>query len=306
MTPAQTAAEAVVRERLRERATLLLATDQDVIKLLQDAKTRITEQLAAMPSDFSQWRLPPLLVQIEATLDGATANAAARVDTGLRAGWQAGEDFVDKPLAAAGNPVEMRLQLLDVTVLGQLRNFTTGRIQDIGAEALRKINSSLGLVTLGAQTPFDAIKAIQGTLGDESTRRATTIVRTEVGRAFAMASQQRMEQAAELVPGLQKQWRRSGKIHSRWNHDVIDGQVVDVDKPFILPSDDGTVRMMCPHDPKAPVSEVINCGCISVPFMKGWQVMTPGAKPFTELELKMNNRKALLDQMAKRLGARKS
>lgn len=306
MTPAQKAFEAEVKRRLRERATLVLATDQDVIKLLQTAKTQITEQLAAMPSEFAQWRLPPLLAQIEATLDGAMTNAAARVDTGLRNSWQAGEDFVDKPLAAAGYPVEMRLQLLDVTVLGQLRSFTTGRIKDIGAEALRKINSSLGLVTLGSTTPFEAIQAIQTTLGDESTRRATTIVRTEVGRAFSLANQQRMEQAAELLPDLQKQWRRSGKIHSRWNHDVIDGQVVDADKPFILPTNNGTIKIMCPHDPKAPVEEVINCGCLSIPFMKGWQVMTPGAKPFTELELKMNGRKALLDQMAKRLGARKS
>nr|WP_315237707.1 hypothetical protein [uncultured Albidiferax sp.] len=306
MTPEQKAFEAEIKQRLRERAALLLSTDQDVIKLLQAAKTRITEQLAAMPTEFAQWSLPPLLEQIEATLSGATTNAAARVDTGLRNAWQAGEDFVDKPLAAAGLPVEMRLQLLDVTVLGQLRSFTTGRIKDIGVEALRKINASLGLVTLGAKTPFDAIKAIQATLGDEGTRRATTIVRTEVGRAFAVASQQRMEQAADLVPGLQKQWRRSGKIHSRWNHDAIDGQVVDVDKPFILPTNDGPLKIMCPHDPKAPIEEVISCGCLSIPFLKGWRVMTPGAKPFTELEVKLDARKAQLDQMAKRQGARTS
>ena len=127
-------------------------------------------------------------------------------------------------------------------------------------------------------------------------------MRTELGRAFALASQQRLVQAAELVPGLQKQWRRSGKIHSRWNHDAIDGQVVDVGKPFILPGNDGPVKMMCPHDPTAPMEETINCACVAIPSMKGWQVMTPGAKPFSELEIKLDGRKAQLDQMAKRQG----
>lgn len=306
MTPEQKAFEAEIKARLQDRAALLLATDQDVIKLLQAAKARITEQLAAQPSAFEQWRLPQLLEQIETTLAGATANAVARVDSGLRSAWQAGEDLVDKPLAAAGLAVEARLPLLDATVLGQLRSFTTGRIKDIGVQTLSKINSALGLVTLGAKSPFEAIQSIQAVLGDEGTRRATTIVRTELGRAFSLASMQRLVQAAALVPGLQKQWRRSGKIHSRWNHDAIDGQVQDVDKPFILPGNDGVVKMMCPHDPAAPIEEIINCACLAIPYLKGWQVMTPGAKPFSELETKLDGRKAQLDQMAKRQGLRKS
>jgi hypothetical protein len=38
--------------------------------------------------------------------------------------------------------------------------------------------------------------------------------------------------------------------------------------------------------------------------MKCWNVSTPGAKPFTELELKLDKRKADLDQAAKRAGRR--
>ena len=50
-------------------------------------------------------------------------------------------------------------------------------------------NTVVGLlVTLGAQTPFSAIKAVQSILGSDSSRRAATIVRTEVSRAFALAS----------------------------------------------------------------------------------------------------------------------
>ena len=38
--------------------------------------------------------------------------------------------------------------------------------------------------------------------------RALTLIRTELGRAYSLAGQQRMEQAAEVLPGLRKQWRR--------------------------------------------------------------------------------------------------
>ncbi|MES2401866.1 MAG: hypothetical protein V4573_17880 [Pseudomonadota bacterium] len=310
MTPEEKAAQAAfmaaIKERLSDRARLILGADQGVIKLLAEAKARIIEQLAGQPSDFALWRLPQLLAQIEAVLDGATANGAAQVDAGLRDAWQQGEDFVDKPLAAGGLNIEAQLPLLDTTVLGNLRSFTTGRIKDIGREALGKVNTSLGLVTIGAKTPFQAIKDIHATLGDEATRRATTIVRTELGRAFALSNQQRLVQAAVKVPGLQKQWRRSGKIHSRWNHDAIDGQVVDVTKPFVLPSYSGPVTMMHPHDPTAPIEEVINCGCMAIPYMKSWRVMTPGAEPFTQLELQGDPRKAQLDQAARRAGMRQT
>lgn len=310
MTPEEKAAQAAfmaaIKERLSDRARLILGADQGVIKLLAEAKARIIEQLAGQPSDFALWRLPQLLAQIEAILEGATATGAAQVDAGLRDAWQQGEDFVDKPLAAGGLNIEAQLPLLDTTVLGNLRSFTTGRIKDIGREALSKVNTSLGLVTIGAKTPFQAIKDIQATLGDEATRRATTIVRTELGRAFALSNQQRLVQAAVKVPGLQKQWRRSGKIHSRWNHDAIDGQVVDVTKPFVLPSYSGPVKMMHPHDPTAPIEEVINCGCMAIPYMKSWRVMTPGAEPFTQLELQGDPRKAQLGQAAVRAAGRES
>ncbi|MFE8644134.1 hypothetical protein ACFX58_03505 [Sphingomonas sp. NCPPB 2930] len=305
MTQEQKAFNAALKTRLQERARILLAADQQVVAALQGARAQILQQLAAQPADWERWQLSQILAQLETTLTGAAGRAGTAADTALRQAWQQGEDTVDKPLAAAGYNVEMRLPLLDTRVLAALRTFTVGRMNNVAAEAVGKISQQLGLVTIGSITPFQAIQAVQQLLGSTSPQRATTIVRTEVGRAFAVAGQQRLEQAAELVPGLQKQWRRSGKIHSRWTHDLMDGQVVDVSKPFKVPSAGGGIDLMqCPHDPKAPVNQVINCGCIAVPFVKGWQMMTPGAKPFSERELQLDGRKAALDQAAKRAGRR--
>lgn len=305
MTPEQKRFEAVLKERLAERARLLINADQRVVGMLRDALLQISLQLAQQPADWQQWQLTRLKDQIGIVLAAVGQQAGTATDQALRDAWQQGEDLVDKPLGAAGHTVELRLAALDAQVLAAMRTFAHERLNNVAAEAQGKIGQQLGLVTVGGITPFQAIKAIQALLESESIRRATTIVRTEVSRAFAVASQGRLVQAAPLVPGLGKQWRRSGKIHSRWTHDLMDGQVVDADKPFMVPNPGGGIdKMMCPHDPKAPPEQVINCGCIAIPYLKRWAVATPGAKPFSELELKLDGRKAALDQAAKEAGRR--
>ena len=306
MTPQQKRFEAALKERLADRARLLIGADQGVVALLRDAKLQIARQLAQQPADWQQWQLTRLRDQIGIILAATGQQSGAAADQALRAAWQQGEDLVDKSLGAAGLGVEMRLGALDARVLAAMRTFAHERLNNVATEALGKIGQQLGLVTVGGITPFQAIKAIQALLESESTRRATTIVRTEVSRAFAVAANERLVQAAPLVPGLGKQWRRSGKIHSRWTHDLMDGQVADADKSFKVPNAGGGIDLMqCPHDPKAPPEQVINCGCIAIPYVKGWAVATPGAKPFSELELKLDGRKAALDQAAKKAGRRK-
>ncbi|MDP3887027.1 hypothetical protein [Hydrogenophaga sp.] len=306
MTPEQKSFEAAIKERLAERARLLLATDQRTVALLRDALVQINQQLTAQPADWKLWQLTRLRDQLETVLTATGTLAGTAASLALRDAWQLGEDFVDKPLAVAGFNVEMRLQALDARVLAAMRTFSVDRMKDVTEVAAGKIAQQLGLVTIGGKTPFEAIKSVEAILGEESAKRATTIVHTEVSRAFAVAGNERVVQAAPLVPGLGKQWRRSGKIHSRWNHDLMDGQVVEAGKLFKVPNPGGGFDMMqCPHDPAAPVGQVIHCGCISIPWMKGWKVSTPGAKPFTERELKLDGRKAALDQAAKQAGRRR-
>lgn len=275
---------------LRARAALLTQTREDVIKLLNEALAEIKALLADVPTEYEMYRLPQLQKQIEQTLVTFGNHSADVLAQGATQAWAGGQALATAPLEAAGIRIAASLPALDTRLLMAMSNFMVDRIQDVGAQAAAKIKSQLGLVLIGAQSPGEAIGTITAILGEESRERAITIARTELGRVHAVAAQQRMEQAAKHVPGLQKQWRRSGKIHSRENHDAIDGQIQPVGKPFALVAkkDGLPLFMMHPHDPAAPAGEVINCGCVAIPFKNEWKVLNPGKMPFSELELQHN------------------
>lgn len=282
---------------LKARAALLATTREDVIKLLNEALAEIKSLLATLPTEYEQYKLPLIQKQIEQTLVVFGNNSADVLAQGATQAWAGGQALAVAPLEAAGIRIAASLPALDTRLLMAMSNFMVDRIQDVSAQAAAKIKSQLGLVLIGAQSPGEAVSTITDVLGEESRERAITITRTELGRVHAVAAQQRLEQAAEHVPGLQKQWRRSGKIHSRENHDAIDGQIQPVNKPFALVAkkDGLPLFMMHPHDPAAPAGEVINCGCVAIPHMASWKVIHPGRKPFSEEEVRLNPRKRELN-----------
>lgn len=260
-------AKAFTAERKAQQASrirLLSDTRAEIARLLQEAQDRITQLLADQPSSADQWILPQLQAQVRQTMGEFSDQAAGTLGTRAGEAWVAGQALVDAPLAAAG--VAMVAPVLDTRQLMAMRAFLTDRIKDVGAKAVNQINTQLGLTILGAQTPSEAVSGVKAILGEQSRARALTITRTELSRVYSTAAHERLLQQAENVEGLRKQWRASGKLHPRHNHHIADGQVQDVDKPFKL----GTVTMMYPHDPKAPASETINCGCTMLPWMESW------------------------------------
>lgn len=260
--------ERAIRANVGRRTRLMQDTRAEVVRLLNAARDKINATLAAQPSDYQQWQLPQLVREIEraiAELNNATGTA---IGGSADRAWELGRDLVDEPLEAGGIRVAGIAPRLDTRQLLAMRAFMTDRIKDIGIAAANKINSELGLVVIGAQTPSEAVTAVTQILGETSRTRAITIIRTELGRAYSAAAQQRMEQASRFVKGLRKQWRRSGKLHPRPHHDAAHGQVQDVDKHFLLKG--GAVKILFPRDPAAAVGETINCGCLSVPFKASW------------------------------------
>lgn len=289
MTAEERAAANAVRsiraEQAKRRITLIADTRGEILRLLNLALERIQARIATQPSDAERWLLHDLQAEIRRTMGEFSDQAAAKVSTAAGQAWEAGQALIDAPLAAAGFRIDGLVPVLDTRQLIAMRAFMTDRIKDVGIQAANKINTELGLVVLGAQPPATAVARVTAILGETSRARAITIVRTELSRVYGTASQERLMQAAGVVPGLKKQWRRSGKVHSRIYHDLADGQVVDADKPFKLGNG---LRLMFPHDPAAPAGETINCGCTALPWKADWEVATPGRRRYTELEMQGN------------------
>ncbi len=261
-----TAAERAAREAewrkaydavLKDRAALLAETTAEVQRLLAVALAEVKTALASAPSDFQAWYLPQLQAEIEKTIATLGSQSAAVVSDAVDAAWQLGIEQLDNPIAAASVELSGALPYLDTEQLEAMRYFMLDRISDVTAEALSKISSELGLTLIGVRPMSDTITAVQEALGI-SRQRAITIVRTELGRVYALAAQERAMQAEEAGAQMDKVWRRSGKLRPRVPHALADGQRVAADKPFVI----NGVLMMHPHDPTAPARETINCGCV--------------------------------------------
>lgn len=70
-----------------------------------------------------------------------------------------------------------------------------------------------------------------------------------------------LHQAQELGIRVQKQWMATPDNRTRDTHAELDGQIVDVDEPFITSAGN---EIMYPGDPAADPSEVWNCRCTLV------------------------------------------
>lgn len=269
-------------------------TRAEVGKLLGEAEAEIRTILAGQPSDYQQWVLPHLEASIRQSMADVAGGMVDAATDGVSSAWGAGVDLVDRPVAAAlGLELHSLLPSVDTRQLMAMRTFMTGKMKEVAAEALARINSELGMVMVGIRAPSDAVGAITDILGEKARGRAFTILRTETGRAYSTAQQERQSQAVKVLPGLRKLWRRSTKRHSRVSHDHADGQIVEVDKPFLV----GGTAIMYPRDPAAPAKHTINCGCLSLPHMADWEVKHPIDKPYSADELAASPIKRRMDDM---------
>lgn len=237
---------------------------------LQAALVRIRGVIGNSPSDFQSFLLPQLETQISEILLSVGNNSAEIVKQSLLDSWETGIQIIDAPLRQAGLAVSVLLPAIDTRQLLNMQTFGTGKIQSVSADIAAKINTQLGLTVLGAQSVDDSLTVITHLLDETDRERALRIVRTEMGRAYSSATQQRFGQASRVLPGLKKQWRKSGKIQARPSHLAANNQIRDVDDHFSI----GGVPMLHPHDPAAPAAEVINCGCTALPYMESWDIAT--------------------------------
>lgn len=284
-----TTPSSAINDALKDRTRIQTDTYAEILRLLGLAQEQITAILTAAPSDYQSWNLPQLSAAIEKAMADFSLAGNAVIGSSAGSVWETGQALIDLPMQISGIQVGSIMPVIDNRQLLAMRSFMTGRVKDIGVSAANKINSQLGLVVIGAQSPGAAMGYVAGILKGEPRNRARTIVRTELNRVFSVAGSARMSQAEAAGVVMTKTWRRSGKVHSRAGHDAAHGQTVNVSEKFkILGADGKTYLLMHPHDPEAPAAETINCGCVAVPKIKGWnsQVSLPATGQWSNQALR--------------------
>ena len=282
--------EAERSKRARALPRIQRATTVEVTRLLKRAEKDIRSALAGAPSDYQAFVLPQLQASVRTALRTLGTGAGESLSRGAAHAFEAGIDTVERPLDAAlglDSQGDFRIAALlpqvDTSQLLAMRSFLTHKMADVSVTLANRVNAELGLAIIGTRSVGETTGRVAALL-KTGRSRALTLIRTELGRAYSLAGQQRMEQAAEVLPGLKKQWRRSGKLRARLTHDAIDGQLRDADKPFSAAG----ASLLFPRDPAGPAAETVNCGCQSLPWMESWEVQHRGRKAFSEEEIARN------------------
>lgn len=258
---------------IREKDAKIRSGTEAVTALLEELQRQVRVDLGqAALGGWDAYMLREMLDALEQQVADYSTRAKGDMSARLDESWQNGVDLVEAPLRVAG---QMWAGFgISTSSLDVLKEFAYHKVEGLYGDAWDRIRSELTLGVLGGKTPEEVATAIGRNLTEPSIfksigARAEAITRTEMGRVFSMAAQERMREAAQYVEGLEKMWLHAGHPRvPRLAHLALDGVHIPVEEPFLV----GNIAMMFPRDPAAPASEVINCGCAHVPYHEAWEM----------------------------------
>lgn len=263
-------ANSEIRRILREKDAGLRTGAEAVRGILKELQGQVLNELGqAAIGSWDSYSLKNMLDAIERQISDFDGESKKAVSGMLDEMWEKGNKLVEAPLGRIYTGFGISTSSLRI-----LKDFTFHKIDGLSNSAWDKIRGELTLGVLGGKTPQEVAKAIGKNLKDPSIfssidARAESITKTEMGRVFSNAAQLRMEEANKHVQGLEKQWLHAGHPKAaRPFHLNLHGHHIPVNESFLV----GNVAMRYPRDPKAPVGEVVNCGCDHVPYHANWNM----------------------------------
>jgi hypothetical protein len=267
---------------------------QEAVRQILDAvRKQIIGEIAQVSAEsFTAYRQQQLLSQVNRLLFDTEAELRVEIGKGISAAGDAGVGMLPQ-MAAVGSNVTLSTVGISSHLVEQIKEFAWGRVSAITNDAQAKIRAELSLGLLGQKTPQEIAGAIAGTLERPGifkgiAERAEVITKTEMGRAFSMAAQKSFESAIDTLPELQKMWLHAGHPKSpRIYHLHLNGNIKDIDQPFLV----GSIIMMYPRDPKAPIGEIIGCGCMHVPYMAAWGTKEQFVKSWEKAQKAANSKR---------------
>lgn len=253
---------------------------KNAMDMLEQLRKQVTEDMSRFGvSEFELSIYRQVERAAKATLDQFQRELEAQIGKDLRTALRLGTQLGDAPLVSfstsplAGITPQLAIVAAEYSlayasnlsiaakdqILGVIRRAALGGVP-IGT-AIKQVGTSL--------TSAGAFKSIAA--------RAETIVRTEVLRVQAIATQVRMTEDRERMNrigwDLKKKWLTAHDKRVRISHQLIDGQVREVDANFDVPIGivgliaGATEELLYPRDPKGSAANTVNCRCVSSPVV---------------------------------------
>lgn len=245
------------------------------IGILADARKEVAATVAS--TDWQAYHLPQFKAAIDRALQDFGHRYGVELLSAQRGFWDHGIDMVDLPLREIG--IMAVIPAIDTTALSVMQGYAADLVTNLKGDAAKRIVHEMTMGLMGQKTPFEVMEAVGRNLKEPSifksiAARAETITRNECGRVLEMSSQARREKAAEVVPGLKKQWiHGQGSRKPRPSHIAANGQIRDQNQPF----DVGGEKLMYPRDPAGSAHNTINCSCFTVPYHANWETALQSA-----------------------------
>ncbi len=249
-------------------------------RLLEQARREIAATVAS--TEWSIRQQSRLLAEIDHQLAQFDEQARRALKAPIEAQFGEGQAAVDGQLAGQGLQVALFPQIAVGTLLAAAQSDLAGRITNLTADAKAEIARALNVGLLGGKTPFETMADIGRSLDGGRFKlvaaRAELIVKEEFGRVYRKGAQLRLEQAAQRVAGLKKQWIHAGHPRvPRPTHLALHGVILNATERFDLVNMK-TGEIEHPLHPKDPIlspENSIGCGCVARPYKESWHLTLP-------------------------------
>jgi len=264
--------DAEIRAALREIQSLENATVKDALQMLSRLRERVVLAIAEA-GPFTQVVAQEVKNRVATIIQEFDSNLKDKMTENQRRMFTRGIKLVDRAVDAAD--LIKAVPYLDETALKTAQAFTADLITNLTDDMRGKITSQIQLGVLGQKSATDIIKEVGRNLAGPSVfgtirRRSEIIVRTEVNRVQALATEARLKQLKARVPDLKQEWLHSGLGQPpRQNHVDMNGVQVAIGEKFHLRAKEGDKVYLItgPYDPTLPVGETVNCRCVAIPVV---------------------------------------
>lgn len=257
------------------------ATARRIIQEIQQLRKELIAQLAASPTDASQFRIKQQQANAERLIDELEARLGITLDEGSKVAFNEGGESVVQPLKKIG--FENVFASPSIAQLNTVLDFNAELIKGITAPIRQQVNREIRNIALGQLTPVQAMQQLTQAFGDAKVKQGKIVstgisakaemdVRTELQRVFNLSNNSQQLKTQQQIPNILKTWiatadnrTRKGHLeaHRRYHQKPI--PVKDLFKIFEIRKNGTrtgqTDEVMYPVDPRGAAWNVINCRC---------------------------------------------